>query len=74
MKTLTAWRPMTLLRLSRLLRVGALIAATWAFRGVFAHRASLESGVGFAVWTVLEISAYRLRKWRGNRSSQVGGT
>ena len=63
MKPLAAWTPKTLLRLSRLLRIGALIAATWAFRELFEHRAASAIGIGFGMWVVLEISAYRLRQW-----------
>ena len=72
MKTLAAWPPKTLLRLSGLLRIGALIAATWSFRELFEHRVASAIGVGFGMWVVLEISAYRLRKW-ADRSRHLEG-
>lgn len=73
MKALTACPPRTLLRLSRLLRIGAIVAAALAFRLIFAHRASPAIGVGFGFWVVLEIGASRLRKLAGDGSRQQEG-
>ena len=72
MKPLAAWPPKTLLRLSRLLRIGALIAATWAFRDLFEHRAASAIGIGFGMWVALEFSAYRLHQW-ADRSHHLEG-
>lgn len=73
MKALTALPPKRLLQVSRLLRIGALIAATWAFREVFEHRAASAMGTGFGLWVALEISAHCLRKWADDRSCHVEG-
>jgi hypothetical protein len=73
MKALAALPPKTLLQVGRLLRIGALIAATWAFREVFEHRAASAIGAGFGLWAALEISAYRLRKWADDRSRHLEG-
>lgn len=62
MKTSAVLPPKTLLRLSRLLRVVAVIAAAWAFHDVFEHRVPSAISAGLGLWVVLEIGAYRLRK------------
>lgn len=66
-----ALSPKSLLQLSRLLRAGALIAVTLAFREVFEQRAGSLIGIGFAMWAVLELGTCRLRKWAEDQSRHL---